>query len=153
MSDENNAAPSAAPGEYDGLMKRLRDKWQHSEEDCYAAAALAAMQARVSEAEGWSNRFGQELDKARAAMPDQFILDPPDGGDVKLHEAVERVVDALAAAQARIAALTEALDDSELRFVKRVLEDEHSEYHDRKPALDIIHKLRVTARAALKGGE
>ena len=44
------------------LIERLRDKWQHSEEDCYAAAdALEAAEARAVEAE-------RQLAAAREAL-------------------------------------------------------------------------------------
>jgi chromosome segregation ATPase len=110
MSDDN-ADPHVVAGEYDGLIERLRDKWKHSEEDCYAAAdALAAMQARVSELENictaWSNDYLTERRRADAA-------------------------------QARIAALTEALTEIIASLEQNRIEGS---------------AIRI-ARAALEGGE
>ncbi len=54
------AAPALPQGDSAGLIARLRDKWQHSEEDCYAAAdALEAAEARAVEAEQWMERAAQ----------------------------------------------------------------------------------------------
>ena len=59
--DKALEAEGAVPqGDSAGLIARLRDKWQHSEEDCYAAAdALEAAEARAVEAEQWMERAAQ----------------------------------------------------------------------------------------------
>ena len=66
-----------------------------------AANALQSLSARLAEAERERDGFMRQIDEVHAAVSDHWFLDPPDGGDVKLHEGVRRIEDAYKAATAQ----------------------------------------------------
>jgi hypothetical protein len=68
--------------------------------------ALEVENARLrDEARNWESRYAHEIQYTSTALGERFTLVPPDGGDVKLHKAAKAAIDALAAAEARVAKL------------------------------------------------
>jgi hypothetical protein len=76
-----------------------------------AEARIAELTRERDEATRWTVRFETDLNRTMLALGDRFTLALPDGGDVHPHEAAKAAIDALAAAEARIAKLEAALKD------------------------------------------
>jgi hypothetical protein len=70
-------------------------------EAAYLLRSLAAENARLRHASlaDENAQLRRETERITAILGDRFLLDPPDGGDVKLHEGVQRMADALAKAE------------------------------------------------------
>jgi hypothetical protein len=82
-----------------------------------AAALIRALEARAEKAERERDealdaecKQFEEAMQAYRAFGGRFTLTMPDGGDVKLHEAVISAMSALNASEARVKALEEALN-------------------------------------------
>ena len=68
-------------------------------------ADRAALATRVAELEAKVERLTGERDAVCRAIPDRFLLDPPDGGTVYPEEAIQRMVADRAALAQRVAEL------------------------------------------------
>jgi hypothetical protein len=64
---------------------------------------LEAAKKRIAELEADNERLMREQDAVCRAIPDRFILDPPDGGTVYPEEAIQRMVADRAALATRVA--------------------------------------------------
>ena len=82
-----------------------------------AEKAKDAITALRAEIEGWAKREREVID----AIPPHYLRDPPDGGDVKLHEGVQRMAaenDRLRAALQEVKPLVLGANHSEARYPK-----------------------------------
>jgi hypothetical protein len=70
---------------------------------------LTAAAAKIADLERDAHTFMRQIDEVYAAVSDHWFLDPPDGGDVRLHEGVKRIEDAYLVEKSRAAALEKAL--------------------------------------------
>jgi hypothetical protein len=84
---------------------------------------LSALKARVErltkerdEARKWERLHEVELNRTMLVLGHRFTLVPPDGGDVRPREAAKSAIDALAAAEARVAELEGALRQADEWF-------------------------------------
>lgn len=57
-----------------------------------------AWMKRAEQAERGRDGFIRQIDEVYATVSDHWFLDPPDGGDVRIHEGVKRIEDAWRAA-------------------------------------------------------
>jgi len=87
-----------------------------------------------------TDRAEAELERIRAMLPDWAVLDPPDGGDVRTWEGVERVVDALRASDER----AEKAEGELKRMGRRA----RVEFDPTPDATDVIIALHGRAEAA-----
>jgi hypothetical protein len=74
-----------------------------------AAETIRTLSAERDEARASDARTSAEIERIATILGPRFLLDPPDGGDVKPHEGVQRIADALAA-------LTAERDDLRAKF-------------------------------------
>lgn len=88
------------------MTKQAFDKIATSlREAADVAAIIAERDAAIRERDEemkWVERYSEEDDRTRRAIGDEFTLVPPDGGDVKTHEAAESLRAALDEARAII---------------------------------------------------
>ncbi len=86
------------------MTKRAFDKIAAGlSEAADVAAIIAERDAAIRERDEemkWVERYSEEDDRTRRAIGDEFTLVPPDGGDVKTHEAAESLRAALDEARA-----------------------------------------------------
>jgi hypothetical protein len=73
-------------------------------EDLFQQAMDAGARHYTTDVQRWHDQAQAEID-ATARVIGDFMLVPPDGGDLKLHEGAQALRDALDAAEARISGL------------------------------------------------
>jgi hypothetical protein len=73
-------------------------------------AEIARLTKERDEARKWERLHEVELNRTMLVLGHRFTLVPPDGGDVRPREAAKSAIDALAAAEARVAELEALLD-------------------------------------------
>jgi hypothetical protein len=74
-----------------------------------AADAIERIARERDEARASESRMIREIDAVYAAVSNHWFLDPPDGGDVRLHEGVARIEQALTEAREEIERMRGAL--------------------------------------------
>ena len=94
-----------------GALCDARCSIMEAKSGCTCAEIADVLTAAIARAEAAEAAFAED-GKTRIALGDRFILVPPDGGDVKTHEAASRAIDALHKAEARITQLEAAFQHS-----------------------------------------
>jgi hypothetical protein len=109
-----------------------------------AADTIERLTRERDEETRWTVRFEKDLRRTMLALGDRFTLALPDGGDVHPHEAAKAAIDALAAAEARVADLEATLKNFDEDRLEEIITD----------SIDLDWTPRTAARAivrAMKG--
>jgi hypothetical protein len=75
-------------------------------------AEIARLTKERDEERKWERLHEVELNRTMLVLGHRFTLVPPDGGNVRPREAAKSAIDALAAAEARVAELTKERDEA-----------------------------------------
>jgi hypothetical protein len=118
-----------------------------------AVERLKEAERQIAKSLVCESRYAHEIHRTHAALGDRFTLVPPDGGDVKLHEAAKAAVDALSAAEARAEKAEACLKDAVREITCLLaLNDSYGPFGG-EIYEDMVDRTWESARAFLKSQE